>query len=201
MPEQQTPDFRKLISEYVAGEHRPTRHTDICLDPVLADKIEKARDARDQAKHELDDVKDSKANTMGNSPKAAAKRAATAAEKALGDLTEQASGCSVRLVFMGMDADTYSAFGRESRAEGRTQSDGIDNPGLRDEEAGRIQFAFESSELPKRILHKVTTVDDRPTDITVEQGRQLLATLGTGDIQRCYLAAIDACTTSVDLPF
>ena len=34
------PDFRRLVAEYVAGQHRPTRHADICLDPQLADRID-----------------------------------------------------------------------------------------------------------------------------------------------------------------
>lgn len=195
------PDYRKLIAEYVSGQHRPTRHVDVCLDPILADRIEKARDDRDQARTAADEAKDSKANTMGNAPKAAAKKALDAADKVLADLAEKARGCSVRLVFMGLGADEYAALGKESREQGRTQTEGIDNAGQREEEAGRIQFSWESTELPRRTLHKVTTVDDQPTDITVEQGRELLAALGTGDMQRCYLAAIDACTSSVDLPF
>lgn len=201
MPEQTAPDFRQLITEYISGQHRPTRHVDVCLDPDLAARIDTARDERDQAKADLETAEQSKAATMGNSPAASAKKALDKAEKELAELTETARGCSVRLVFMGLDSAAYAAFGKESRESGRAGSEGIDNAAQRDEEAGRIQFVWEASELPKRTLHKITTVDDRPTDITVEQGRSLLDALGTGDTQRCYLAAVDACVTSVDLPF
>lgn len=200
MPEQQT-DFRQLITEYISGQHRPTRHVDVCLDPGLAVRIDTARDERDQAKADLDAAKDAKTATMGNSQAASAKKALDKAEKTLAELTETARGCSIRLVFMGLDSAAYAAFGKESREAGRAGSDGIENAAQRDEEAGRVQFVWEASELPKRTLHKITTVDDKPTDITVDQGRELLAALGTGDTQRCYLSAVDACVTSVDLPF
>lgn len=201
MPEQQTPDFRQLITEYIGGQHRPTRHVDVCLDPDLAAKLDAARDARDAAQLDLDTAKDAKTATMGNAPAQAAKKALDKAEKELAELTETARGCSVRIVFMGLDSTGYAAFGAESRAKGREASAGIADTHEREEEAGRAQFTWESSELPSRTLHAVTTVDGKPTDITVDQGRELLAVLGTGDTQRCYLAAVDACVTSVDLPF
>lgn len=195
---EQTPDFRALITEYVAGKHRATRHVDVCLDPDLADRIAAAQDALSDAESEVEAASQDRA-TIASTP-AAAKKAVKDAKAKLDELVEQARPASVRLTFMGLDSVAYAQFGQESRAHGRTASAGLDGE-QRQSEEGLAQFAFESAELPARTLSSVTTVDGESCGVTLDEGRRLLAALPTSVAQRCYLAALEACTAAVNLPF
>ena len=195
---EQTPDFRALITEYVAGKHRTTRHVDVCLDPDLADRIAAAQDALSDAESDAQSASDDRA-TIASTP-AAAKKRVKDAKAALDALVEKARPASVRITFMGLDSVAYAEFGKESRAHGRTAAAGLDGE-QRQSEEGLAEFAFESAELPVRTLSSVTTVDGEPCGVTLDEGRRLLAALPTSISQRCYIAAVEACTAAVNLPF
>jgi len=198
MPEQTKPDYRQLITEYVSGKHRATRHVDVCLDPDLADRISAAQDALSDAESEVEAASQDRA-TIASTP-AGAKKAVKDAKAALDALVDKARPASVRLTFMGLDSVAYAEFGKESRAHGRQAVADLDES-QRETEEGLAQFAFESAELPARTLSSVTTVDGEPCGVTLDEGRRLLAALPTSMSQRCYLAAVEACTAAVNLPF
>ena len=200
MSEQTKPDYRQLITEYVAGKHRATRHVDVCLDPDLADRIAAAQDALSDAEGDVEAVKNQLGGTIASPSIASAKKSAADAKAKLDELIEQARPASVRLTFMGIDSTAYTAFGRESRTHGRQAAADLDES-QRETEEGLAQFAFESAELPARTLSSVTTVDGEPCGVTLDEGRALLAALPTSISQRCYIAAVEACTASVNLPF
>ena len=75
MAEQTPPDFRALITEYVAGKHRATRHVDVCLDPDLADRIAAAQDALSDAESEVEAASQDRA-TIASTPAGAKKAVA-----------------------------------------------------------------------------------------------------------------------------
>ena len=184
------PDFRQLVAEYIAGQHRPTRHADICLDPQLADRIDTAHQAVEDAKADVE-VERNRAKATDKprkmseaSPVQKAEAAVKEAEKELTTLVEQAKAVSLRLVFSALDSEVYHKLVVSISEQPETHR------------AGWEQITVTSS-----ALSAVTTIDDKPTDITVEDGKKLIKRLPQGQLIRCYQAAMEACLDAPNLPF
>ena len=188
---EQTTDFRQLVAEYIDGQHRPTRHADICLDPQLADRIDAAQQAVEDAKADVevernrDDDGDDKPRKLSDaSPLKAAQAKVTKAEKTLSDLIAQAKPVSIRLVFSALDSVAYHNLVAKINAAPEETRAGV-----------------EQLSVTQNTLLSVTTIDDQPTDISVEDGRMLIERLPQGQLIRCYQAAMEACLDAPNLPF
>lgn len=184
------PDFRQLVAEYIAGQHRPTRHADICLDPQLADRIDIAHQAVEDAKADVE-VERNRAKTTDKprkmseaTPLQKAEAAVKEAETELASLIEQGKAVSLRLVFSALDSDTYHTLVIEIS-----------------QQSEKVRAGYEQIVVPIETLHAVTTTDDQPTDISVEDGKKLIKRLPQGQLIRCYQAAMEACLDAPNLPF
>ena len=186
---EQTTDFRQLVAEYIAGQHRPTRHADICLDPQLADRIDTAHQAVEDAKSDVEvernrDDDNPRRKISEASPVQKAESAVKDAEKALAGLVAQAKPVSIRLVFTALDSEAYHRMvGEISEQPEATRS------------------GFEQTAIATATLSAVTTIDDKPTDISLEDGQKLIKRLPQGQLIRCYQAAMEACLDAPNLPF
>ena len=186
---EQTADFRQLVAEYIAGQHRPTRHADICLDPKLADRIDAAHQAVEDAKADVEVVRDRDGDNPRRkiseaSPVQKAEAAVTDAETELAKLIDQAKAVSLRLVFSALDSEAYHKMVGEIS-----------------EQPEATRAGYEQTTVATRTLSAVTTIDDQPTGISVEDGQKLIKRLPQGQLIRCYQAAMEACLDAPNLPF
>lgn len=181
-------DFRQLVAEYIAGQHRPTRHADICLDPQLADRIDTAHQAVEDAKSDVEVERnrddDQPRKLSEATPLQKAESAVKDAEKALAGLVAQAKPVSIRLVFTALDSEAYH------RMVGEIS-----------EQPEATRAGFEQTAITTATLSAVTTIDDKPTDISLEDGQKLIKRLPQGQLIRCYQAAMEACLDAPNLPF
>lgn len=182
-------DFRQLVAEYIAGQHRPTRHADICLDPQLADRIDTANQAVEDAKADVEvernrDDDDQPRKLSEATPLQKAEAAVKDAEAELAKLIEQARSVSLRLVFSALDSEAYHKMVAEIS-----------------EQPEATRAGYEQTAVATRTLSAVTTTDGQPTDISVEDGQKLIKRLPQGQLIRCYQAAMEACLDAPNLPF
>ncbi|MSS45291.1 hypothetical protein FYJ43_04365 [Cutibacterium sp. WCA-380-WT-3A] len=189
MTDTQKIDWRRQIAEYVAGEHRVTRHADLCLDPELAAAIDEAQTAVALAQSAVDDAEntdgDNDSGRIGKAtPLASARRDLKAAQKRLDTLTSQARDKTIRFVLSGLSSSEFSKIIAESDARPKDQ-----------------RQQWQNINLPLRCLSAVTTVDGDPTDIDKNAAESLLKALPIGLLSPIYGAAIEACTAGQNIPF
>ncbi|MDU5415582.1 MAG: hypothetical protein E6128_01645 [Cutibacterium avidum] len=178
-----TPDMRTLMQAYVAGANRPTRHVDICLDPACARTWKDADTELTDAKAASDDATDETGSTIGSA--AAAKKRLAAATKAEKDARDRLAQSSIRLVFTGLTTTAWNDLVNELRR-------------IDDEEQ---RATIEQVKLPRACLTKATTIDGADTGIDGDDLNHLLDNLPPADVSRCWAAALEACTETIDLPF
>lgn len=178
-----TTDYRALIAAYVAGDHRPTRTVDLCLDPDAARAWRDAAARRDAAQAAVDDLDDTTTGgTIGESTASRLRKALKAAQAAEERARAAAQQASVRMTFRGLPSTEWTRLVDELN-------------GVAEADRG----AVESLRLPTECLSAVTTIDDDPIDGA--DGRALLEALTPGDLTRCHAAALEACTEAIDIPF
>lgn len=182
-------DFRQLVAEYIDGQHRPTRHADICLDPQLADRIDAAQQAVEDAKADVEVERNRgddnpRRKISEASPVQKAEAAVKDAETELADLIEQGKTVSLRLVFSALDSEAYHKLVGEIS-----------------EQPEATRAGYEQTAIAVKTLSAVTTIDDQPTDISLEDGQKLIKRLPQGQLIRCYTAAMEACLDAPNLPF
>lgn len=188
-PDTAAVDWRTQIAEWVAGQHRPTRHADLCLDPSLALRLADAQAAVTIAQGDVDSHTDDDPDTgtrrLGQpTPLQQARQALDAARADLDRLSAQARDRTIRLVFTGLTSADFAALITQAQAKP------VDD-----------RQQWENITLTCRCLTDVITVDGDPTGIDHDTACRLIETLPIGLLTPLYAAAVEACTAGQNLPF